>query len=63
MKKKETPIGAACTLSDLAIWVEEVKPEVIFITKEHPLRAIREFNPNKPYTWDSFRSIPITYEL
>lgn len=58
---KKIPIGAAHTLSDLAIWVEEIKPEVIFIPKNHPLRAIKEFNPGQKYTWTHFRGINIEY--
>lgn len=57
----EIPIGAAHTLSDLAIWVEEVNPEIIVIPMGHPLRSIKEFNPNHKYTWKYFRGIKIKY--
>jgi len=62
MKTKQTPIGAASTLSDLKVWVEETRPDRIYIPENHPLRSIREFNPAQTYTWDFFMGIPIDYE-
>lgn len=62
--KVSIPIGAACTLSDLKVWVEEVNPEVIAIPKGHTLTHIREFNPwdyQKEDVWTRFKGIPIFY--
>ena len=60
--KVSIPIGAASTLCDLKVWVEEVKPEVIGIPKGHLLTHIRQFNPwGSDEVWDSFRAIPILY--
>ncbi len=61
--KISTPIGAACTLSDLKVWVEEVNPDIIAIPKGHTLTCIRQFNPwqHPQETWSIFRGIPILY--
>lgn len=58
-----TPIGAASTLSDLKVWVEEIDPEIIAIPKDHYLTHIRQFNPWKypDEAWNTFRGIPILY--
>lgn len=58
---KLIPIGAAYTLSDLKVWVEEKHPTIILIPEGHPLRSIREFNPGKEYSWKICMGIPIEY--
>lgn len=61
--KISIPIGAASTLSDLKVWVEEIRPEAIGIPQGHTLTYIRQFNPWKypDESWDTFRGIPIFY--
>ncbi|GEM_PF-7057724 len=59
---RRTPIGAAQTLTDLRVWLENVKADEIYIPKNHPLRAIREFNPEYSETWKTFDGVKIIYE-
>ncbi len=61
MKKELTPIGAAYTLSDLKVWVEECSPDVILIPKAHLLTHIREFNHEYKDRWNTFNGVPILY--
>lgn len=59
--RKEIPIGSVGTLSELKVWVDEIKPDVIVIPINHTLTHIREFNHNFKEKWTSFNGIPIEY--
>lgn len=62
--KVSVPNKKVKNLSDLSVWVKEMNPEIIGITKNHPLTKIKGFShwsEPKIEVWHNYKGIPVFY--